>query len=82
MFSLEPARQRDIHRERENLSREVFPPADEAGGTETRNEGALWQPGAGTVADSGMDIDVVESQESDLKGLVNVMTRDAVAEVN
>ena len=55
---LQPERQRDpqpqtevVHREREDVSREVPPPADEAGGAETRSDGAVWQPGADAVAD-------------------------------
>ena len=58
---LDPERLRDIHPEREHVSREVPPPADEAEGAESRDEGVVWQPGTDTVADPGMDIDVVDS---------------------
>ena len=55
--------------------------ADEAGGAETRSDGAEWQPCHDAVADPGMDIDVVDNQESVLRELFNVITRDAVSEV-
>ena len=58
---LEPERQRDLPREREDVSREFPAPADEAGGTEIRSNGVVWQPGSDPVADPGMDIDGVES---------------------
>ena len=59
------------------MSREVPPPAAEAGGAETRSDRVVWQEGSDPVA----DIDAVESQESDLEELFNVVTRDAVSEM-
>ena len=81
LVPLDPERQRDIHRERDHVSREVPPLADAAGEAETRDEGVVWQPGADTVAYTSMDIDVIKSPETDLKELFSVMTRDAVAQV-
>ena len=56
------------------------PPADDAGGAETR-DGAVWHPGVEAVVAPSMDVDIVETQEDDLKELFNVMTRDAVDQV-
>ena len=75
----------EVH-EREHVSREVPPPADEAGGAETHEDalaefadGAVWHPGQPMEAgggDPGMDIDVVETPEVELLELLNVVTRD------
>jgi hypothetical protein len=78
------------HGDDEHVSREVPPPADEAGGAETHGgheqvagEGAVWHPGRSEeiAADPGMDIDVVTSPEVELAELFNVMTRDAQEEI-
>ena len=45
------------------------------------DEGAVWRPGIEAAIDPGMDIDVVETPETELKDLFSVMTRDAVAQV-
>ena len=81
IVSLELERRCDIHRERENVSGEVFPSADEAGGAETRSDGAVWQPGSDAVPDPGLDIDVSESPDSDHREFFTLTTRDAVSEV-
>ena len=64
--TIDPERLREVHHEHDYVSREVPPPADEAGGAETR-EGAVWHPGIEAVAAPSMEVDIVETQEDDLR---------------
>ena len=43
--------------------------------------GAVWRPGVEAAVDPGMDIDFLETPETDLKELSSVVTRDVVAQV-
>ena len=78
--------ERDRRGDGDHVSREVPPPADEAGAAEThepKTEGAVWYPGRSEAiaADPGMDIDVIESPEVELQELFNVVTRVIQEEV-